>query len=150
VLLKCQDQTPALDIWSAGIILLAFLTKRFPLFNSSDDTEAILELTVIFGKKRMNQAAILHNRVLHCNVPSQQPEGFRIPEFITKLNPGILEPPTSHPDKDLYLREVDQVMDLCRACLQPDLTRRCTASEALHHPFLLLDDDEVLANAHQY
>ncbi|UZJ51698.1 hypothetical protein CBS101457_001018 [Exobasidium rhododendri] len=149
VLLKCQDQTPALDIWSVGIILLAFLTKRFPLFNSSDDTEAILELMVIFGKKRINQAAILHNRVLHCNVPFAQAEGYRLPDFILKLNPGLLEPPANHPDKDVYLSEVHQVMDLCRACLQPDLTRRCTASEALNHPFLLLDDDEVLANAHE-
>jgi cell division control protein 7 len=149
VLLKCQDQTPALDIWSAGIVLLAFLTKRFPMFNSNDDTEALLELMVIFGRKKINQAAILHNRVLHCNVPFAQPEGFRLSDFILQLNPGLLDPPTNHPDKTLYLTEVHQAMDLCRACLQPDLTRRCTASEAINHPFLLLDDDEVLANARE-
>lgn len=120
------------------------------MFNSNDDTEALLELLIIFGRKRITQAAILHNRVLHCTVPNAQPEGYKLPEFILKLNPGILEPPTNHPDPDFYVTEVHQAMDLCRACLQPDVTRRCTASEALNHPFLLLDDDEVLANAREF
>jgi cell division control protein 7 len=149
VLLKCQDQTTSLDIWSAGIILLAFLTKRFPMFNSNDDTEALLELMVVFGRKRINQAAILHNRVLHCNIPSPQPEGFRLYDFIIQLNPGILEAPSNHPDKDLYIKEVNQAIELCRGCLQPDLTRRCTATEALDYPFLLQSKEEKLANTRQ-
>lgn len=151
VLLKCQDQTPALDIWSAGIILLAFLTKRFPLFNSNDDIEALLELMVVFGKKRVNQAAILHNRTLHSTVPLANADGYRIPDFILKLNPAILEAPAGHPDPELYTQEVHQVMDLARACLQTDLTRRYNAREALSHPFLQLDDDEVaMRNARDF
>ncbi|MCO5579475.1 hypothetical protein L7F22_033330 [Adiantum nelumboides] len=99
VLLKCQDQTPALDIWSAGIILLAFLTKRFPLFNSNDDIEALLELMVVFGKKRINQAAILHNRVMHSTVPLANADGYRIPDFILKMNPPSLTPPLVTPTR---------------------------------------------------
>lgn len=137
VLYKCQDQTTALDIWSAGIIMLAFLTKRFPLFNSNDDTEALLELMVIFGRRRMTQAAILHNRTLHCNVPLEQPEGWRIPDFVVRLNPEILTPPVNHPNPAEYTRELHRAMDLCRLCLQLDLTKRCTATEALKHPFLV-------------
>lgn len=56
----------ALDMWSAGIILLAFLTKRFPLFNSNDDTEALLELMMVFGKKRIAQCALLHSAYHVC------------------------------------------------------------------------------------
>lgn len=143
VLFKCQDQTTAVDIWSTGIILLAFLTKRFPLFNANDDTEALLELTVIFGKKRMTQAATLHNRTMHCNVPLTNPDGFRIPDFIKRLNPGILEPPVNHPDPKEYRDHVYLAMDLCRMCLQVDLTRRCTAREALRHPFLTNKEEKA-------
>lgn len=135
VLYKCQDQTTALDIWSAGIILMAFLTKRFPLFNSNDDTEALLELTIIFGRRRMTQAAILHNRTFHCNVPSDEPQGYRIPDFIERLNPDVYKVPENHPDPDLFIQDVDHALDLCRSCLQVDLTKRCTATEALKHPF---------------
>lgn len=51
----------ALDIWSAGIILLCFLTRRFPFFNSNDDTEALAEITAIFGKRKMERCAALHS-----------------------------------------------------------------------------------------
>lgn len=122
--------------------MLAFLTRRFPLFNASDDAEALMELMVIFGKGRMSRVALLHNRTMHCNVPIKNTDGFRIPEFIRKLNPSILDPPLNHPDPDAYVSEVHQAMDLCRACLQLDLTRRCTAAESLTHPFLQQDEDE--------
>lgn len=142
VLYKCQDQTTALDIWSAGIILLAFLTKRFPLFNSNDDTEALLELTIIFGRRRMTQAAILHNRTFSCNLPTERTDGWRISEFIVRLNPDILKPPSNHPHPDRYVEEIERAMDLCRLCLRCDLTKRCSASQALKHPFLFDQDTE--------
>ncbi|KWU45639.1 kinase-like protein [Rhodotorula sp. JG-1b] len=64
VLLKCPDQTVALDIWSAGIILLCFLTRRFPFFNSNDDTEALAEIMAIFGRRKMERCAALHSTYL--------------------------------------------------------------------------------------
>lgn len=84
VLLKCPDQTvcecfrilgsrlhrltpdvrvSAIDVWSAGIILLCFLTRRFPFFNSNDDVEALMELAALFGKKRMERCATLHSEL---------------------------------------------------------------------------------------
>ncbi|PWN53037.1 kinase-like protein [Violaceomyces palustris] len=135
VLFKCQDQTPSLDIWSAGIILLAFLTKRFPLFNSNDDTEALLELATIFGKRRMEQCALLHNRTFLCNIPSIEQGGQRIVDFIVKLNPRLREA-GSHPDPDGHKEDVEQALDLARACLHLDCTRRWTANQILNHPFL--------------
>lgn len=51
----------ALDVWSAGIMLLCFLTRRFPFFNSNDDTEALAEIATIFGKKRMERCSALHS-----------------------------------------------------------------------------------------
>ena len=60
ILLKCPEQTTAIDIWSAGIILLFFLCGRFPMFRSNDDIDALLEIATIIGKKRMERVAALH------------------------------------------------------------------------------------------
>ena len=52
-----RSPTLALDIWSAGVILLSLLTKQFPFFNSTDDLDALVELTYIFGEAAMEQSA---------------------------------------------------------------------------------------------
>ncbi|KAG7665949.1 CDC7 [[Candida] subhashii] len=60
VLFKCTNQTTKIDIWAAGIIGLSLITRKFPLFNSPDDTDAILELALIFGLERLQKCAELH------------------------------------------------------------------------------------------
>jgi serine/threonine protein kinase len=45
VLLKVVHQTTAIDIWSAGVILLSMLCSRFPVLSHSDDDIALLEIT---------------------------------------------------------------------------------------------------------
>jgi cell division control protein 7 len=46
VLLKVAHQTTAIDIWSAGIILLSMLCNRFPvLSHKPDDDVSLLEIT---------------------------------------------------------------------------------------------------------
>ena len=39
-----------MDVWAAGIILLFFLTGKFPLFQSSNDVEALMEIAAIIGR----------------------------------------------------------------------------------------------------
>lgn len=51
---------PAIDVWAAGTILLFFLTGKFPLFQSNDDMEALLELSTILGRREMEYVATLH------------------------------------------------------------------------------------------
>ncbi|KAG6848438.1 hypothetical protein H0H93_016951, partial [Arthromyces matolae] len=99
VLLKCMQQTGAIDVWSAGVILLVFLTGKFPIFQSNDDTEALMEIATIIGYTRMADVATLHSRTFCTNVPSvQKPTPWR--EFIEKLNPSIYEPP--EPNLEYY------------------------------------------------
>ncbi|KAG0681217.1 retrotransposon-like protein 1 [Pichia californica] len=69
VLFKCNNQSKKIDIWSAGVMLLTLLSRRFPFFNSTDDIEAIVEITNIFGIKAMQNAALLHGLEFSCNVP---------------------------------------------------------------------------------
>lgn len=52
----------AIDIWSAGIVMLSFLTGKFPLFQSNDDVEALMEIASIIGRRRMEAAATLHSK----------------------------------------------------------------------------------------
>ncbi|AMD19086.1 HBR185Cp [Eremothecium sinecaudum] len=60
VLMKCSQQTTKIDIWSVGVILLSFLSRRFPMFQSLDDTDSLLEMCCIFGSKAMKNTAQLH------------------------------------------------------------------------------------------
>jgi cell division control protein 7 len=58
---KNPDYRTAIDIWSVGIMLLCFLTRRFPFFNSNDDIEALMEIATIFGGKRIESCGALHS-----------------------------------------------------------------------------------------
>ncbi|KAK3618541.1 Cell division control protein 7 [Elasticomyces elasticus] len=75
VLLKCTAQNSQIDIWSCGIILLTFLSKRFPFFHSADDIDAFIELCNIFGKKKMRDTATLHGQMLQTNIPTLTENG---------------------------------------------------------------------------
>ncbi|RCK66656.1 Cell division control protein 7 [Candida viswanathii] len=69
VLFKCTNQTSKIDIWSAGIIALSIFLRKFPLFNSPDDTDAILELAWIFGHDKLLKCAELHGCGLEISMP---------------------------------------------------------------------------------
>lgn len=69
VLFKCNNQSKKIDIWSAGVMLLTLLSRRFPFFNSTDDIEAIMEITNIFGINEMKECALFHGLEFDCNIP---------------------------------------------------------------------------------
>ncbi len=144
----------AIDIWSVGIIMLAFLTKRFPIFNANDDNQALIELATIFGSRRMEQCAMMHSelvisssreqldadrlpdRTFKCTIPSVvDADTNRIPEWIGKVNPDLWNS-DGQPDPKAYLQDVDLAVDLCKRILHLDCTKRLTAKQALEHPFL--------------
>lgn len=60
VLFKCTNQTTQLDVWSAGVIALSFIARKFPFFNSPDDTDALLELALVFGIEKLQKCAEFH------------------------------------------------------------------------------------------
>ncbi|KAJ7169725.1 kinase-like protein [Mycena filopes] len=97
VLLKCSEQTGAIDVWAAGTILLFFLTAKFPLFQCSDDNEALMEIAVILGKRKMENTATLHSRTFSTNVPSVTETGISWNSFVTKQNPDLHTPPKPNP-----------------------------------------------------
>jgi cell division control protein 7 len=147
VLLKCTQQTTTIDMWSAGVVLLTLLTRRFPFFHSADDIDALLEITTIFGRKKMKETAILHGQVFETNIPSYSEHGHSLEKIILWCT-GRTGDKTG-PKKELDEEEKDAVAFLYRL-LECDPTKRITADEALRHPFLTrahedsgADDDMV-------
>ncbi|KAJ3740803.1 kinase-like protein [Lentinula detonsa] len=168
VLLKCGDQTGAVDVWAAGMILLFFLTKKFPLFQSNDDIEALMEIATIIGRRNMEQTACMHSRTFSSNVPSITPEGILWSDFVTRQNPDLYSVPepdvrfypytkqlkeqaqqefNKSPSLSLLLKgpsqkqhdeDVNAALDLVEGLLQPLCTKRLTPRSALYHPFLHL------------
>lgn len=50
----------AVDIWSAGTILLFFLSGKWPIFTATTDMYALLEQALIVGREAMEQCAAIH------------------------------------------------------------------------------------------
>ncbi|KAE8448238.1 hypothetical protein EG329_009668 [Mollisiaceae sp. DMI_Dod_QoI] len=145
VLFKCTDQSSKIDIWSAGVILLTILSRRFPFFNSADDVEAMIEIATIFGVKRMKQCAYLHGTVFETNIPTIGDRGFLLEKIIlwsTCRNDGGkggAEIPLT-PQEKLAVRFLER-------CFELDPNKRISAKEALEHEFLkeevYCDEDEM-------
>ncbi|XXQ37422.1 non-specific serine/threonine protein kinase [Plasmodiophora brassicae] len=120
VLLLVKHQTVAIDIWSAGAILLCIITGRYPFFQSADDMTAIAEMAAIFGSTRLREAAASLNRSISLpeRIPARSWRDLR--QF---LDGGSRD--------DLP----DTLFDLLDRCLEPKPGSRITAAEALKHPF---------------
>ncbi|OMJ24872.1 Cell cycle serine/threonine-protein kinase hsk1 [Smittium culicis] len=129
VLFKLPNQSTSIDIWSAGVILLCFLTKRFPFFQSTDDTEALLEISVLFGKVAMEQLSFELGRNFYTNIPTVKDKGIRFDALVRTYSMESWKA-----DVD-YSVKFDLAIDLLKKCLTLNSKNRITASEAIYHPF---------------
>ncbi|KAG7039721.1 cell cycle protein [Colletotrichum scovillei] len=135
VLFKCTEQTTKIDIWSAGVILLTIMSKRFPFFNSADDVEAMIEIATIFGVKRMKQAGLLHGCMFETNIPTVGNAGFSLGKIIlwsTCRTDGGKDGQPGIPLTD----EEKLAVDFLERCMELDPARRISAKDALEHEFL--------------
>ena len=140
VLFKCTSQSTKIDVWSAGVILLTMMGRRFPFFNSTDDIDATIEIASIFGRRRMVQCALLHGAVFDCTLPTIGERGFSFERLVQwsdcRASAGV----------ELSVEDKDTIRFMER-CLDLDPRKRISAEEALRHEFLLeqgscLDDEE--------
>ena len=147
VLFKCTAQMVGIDVWSAGVILLTILARRFPFFHSTDDIDACLELTQIFGKARMRNAALIHGQVMETNIPSYSENGHSL-EKVILWSTGRSGRDAKGQKLHSLRPEEQEAVAFLEDCLDLDPQKRITAAGALRHPFLLnsdLDDPEELA-----
>ena len=125
VLFKVARQTPAIDVWSAGVIMLTLLTRRYPFFHSPDDCDALAELAAVFGDDAMAAAAASYGRTWASGGLPGVPRG-RVPwrTLVAQLCPsGAGSVPAAAYDL------LDRLLDL-------DARTRVRAIDALEHPFL--------------
>ncbi|KAI5184633.1 cell division control protein 7 [Nematocida homosporus] len=124
VLFRVENQTTAIDVWSAGVILLVLLAKKYPFFCEKDDVSALVELAGIFGGQEMREAARHYQRVWKSNI--EECIGTKIPfRTVVKLCTG---------GNEMY---PDSVFDLLDKMLALKDVERITAEEALRHRFFL-------------
>lgn len=145
VLFKCTAQTTAIDVWSAGVILLTLLARRFPFFHSADDIDAMLELTHIFGKKKMSQTALLHGSEMITNIPTYSEHGHSLARIVLWSTERNKKDENGNRLQDLTHDEAEAV-DLLGRCLALDSNKRISAEDALRHSFItgsgLGDEDD--------
>ncbi|TVY33165.1 Cell cycle serine/threonine-protein kinase [Lachnellula occidentalis] len=145
VLFKCTAQTTKIDIWSAGVMLLTILSRRFPFFNSADDVEAMIEIATIFGIKKMKQCAYLHGAMFESNIPTISEKGFSIEKIILW---STCRNDAGKDGGEIPLTDEEKLaVRFLERCFELDPNRRFSAAEALEHDFLketvYSDDDEM-------
>lgn len=57
VMMRCVNQTIAVDVWAVGVIFLSFLTGRYPFIKVDDDFEVLHAFCHLLGYERMQQGA---------------------------------------------------------------------------------------------
>ena len=154
------DMNLAVDIWSAGTVMLFFLSGKFPIFAANSDMEALMEQAAILGRDVMEDTAALHSkrlppsevyplrdctdRTFSTNITTVE-KGTPWFKFVQTLNPDLFNGEAAKL-KDLTSTRrsvlLKHAVDLLDKCLDPDNVTRITARGALYHPFLAPNEEE--------
>lgn len=131
-----------IDIWSAGVILLTILSRRFPFFNSTDDIEALIEISTIFGRRRMQSCALLHGTTFETAIPTIGDKGFGFEKLIRWSTGRTIPRPRETEDGTMVqdpaiplLPDEDIAIEFLGLLLELDPRKRISAEQALQHDF---------------
>ncbi|KAG8233007.1 hypothetical protein J437_LFUL013796, partial [Ladona fulva] len=125
VLLKSHQQTTAVDMWAAGVILLCIASGCYPFFRAPDDITALAEIMTVFGTTRLEHVASKLGRRITC---SNRRNAMDLKILSERLRfRGEPKPTKESLPNDAY--------DLLNQLLDLDPKTRITAEEALLHPF---------------
>ena len=140
VLLKHPSQTPAIDVWASGVMMLCILSGTQPFFHSPDDCTALAEITTIFGSAKMQQCAQKLGKKIIFNEDIPGVDIVSLCQKLQKRNKGLL----NSKDHSVYEQVSSdtqfpkEAYHLLLRLLDLDHKTRFTADQALNHPFLKL------------
>ncbi|XP_041368414.1 cell division cycle 7-related protein kinase-like [Gigantopelta aegis] len=140
VLLKCPDQSTAVDIWSAGVIFLSLLSGRYPFFRAVDDVTALAQIATIMGSDPLKTAAKSFGKQFMCS-PNPQPVDLRtLCHKLRSAPPRIGKHHSSKTlNKENFTRSWTNIpksaFDLLHRLLDLNPGTRITAEEALEEAF---------------
>lgn len=90
------------------------------------------------------------DRTITTNIPSIETENRDLSDFVRRLNPGLFVHEIQDGDFSQTRKhrvDVENAINLLKATLEPESTKRITARDALYHPFLIdpsqPEDDEL-------
>ena len=130
IIFHSKFQSTSVDIWSAGVILLSFLSKRFPIFNlnvfnkiNEDIIKEIEPLIIVFGRKKILDIA----EKCSCHI--------YISECFDSYQIGIDTLIKWKGESDYEKKYLKFAADLVKKMLEIDPNKRISAENALKHEF---------------
>lgn len=130
VLLKYPHQTPAVDMWAVGVILLSLMSRTYPFFRAPDDMTNLAEIMSIFGSHKVSQAASHYGKIF---LTDQLIEPVPLDELCVALARRRSDSPDPEPSRANLVTK--NSLQLLKGLLDVIAEDRLSAEEALHLPF---------------
>lgn len=140
ILLKCPNQSTALDIWSAGVIFLSLLSAKYPFFKPKDDMSAIMQIVILFGSQKCIEAAKLLGKELCCSPPRPSQSLTTVCQQLrhARLRRGENKPvdcSDGWEEKSSWIAAPLGAYELLEQCMNLNSDQRITATQAVTHLF---------------
>lgn len=140
VLLKYPDQTTAVDIWAAGVILLSILSSVYPFFKAPNDYVALAEMVTIFGDKTIRKTAFILDRLVTL---SQKTKPLDLRKLCVRFRNRAK---FSSPELLKKYQRTDGTCEVCKNCDQFYFNCLCAETQYTTEP--LGADDPFPASAY--
>ncbi|TRY78761.1 hypothetical protein TCAL_09463 [Tigriopus californicus] len=130
VLLKYPHQTPAVDMWAVGVMLLSLMSRTYPFFRAPDDMTNLAEIMSIFGSHKVSQAASHYGKIF---LTDQLIHPVQLDELCVALARRRSDSPDPEPARANLVSK--NSLQLLKGLMDVIAEDRLSAEEALQLPF---------------